>query len=113
MCTLVFVGAHLHDESFGPGGALAEYALRGVRVVYVCATRGKAGAADPEHLTGHATPGDMRWAELTTATRELGLAKIICLGYRGSGILGAYPPATDDSKGCGEKASNCANEREC
>jgi len=87
--TLLCVLAHPDDESFGPGGVLAEYALRGVRVVYACATRGEVGAADPEHLKGHATPGDMRWAELTAAARELGLAEIIHLGYRDSGMAGS------------------------
>lgn len=87
--TLVFVGAHPDDESFGPGGALAEYALRGVRVVYVCATRGEVGTVDPEHLAGHASPGDMRWAELMAAAPELGLAEVIHLGYRDSGMPGS------------------------
>lgn len=87
--TLVFVGAHPDDESFGPGGALAEYAVRGVRVFYACATRGEVGAADPEHLEGHDTPGDMRWAELTAAARELGLTEVIHLGYRDSGMAGS------------------------
>ncbi len=87
--TLLCVLAHPDDESFGPGGLLAEYALRGVRVVCACATRGEVGAADPEHLEGHATPGDMRWAELTAAARELGLAEIIHLGYRDSGMAGS------------------------
>jgi N-acetyl-1-D-myo-inositol-2-amino-2-deoxy-alpha-D-glucopyranoside deacetylase/mycothiol S-conjugate amidase len=87
--TLVFVGAHPDDESFGPGGTLAEYALRGVRVIYACATRGEVGAADEEHLRGYATPGDMRWAELTAAAAELGLADVIHLGYRDSGMAGS------------------------
>jgi N-acetyl-1-D-myo-inositol-2-amino-2-deoxy-alpha-D-glucopyranoside deacetylase/mycothiol S-conjugate amidase len=87
--TLIFVGAHPDDESFGLGGTLAEYALRGARVVYACATRGEVGAADPEHLAGHASPGDMRWAELTAAARELGLADVIHLGYRDSGMPGS------------------------
>lgn len=87
--TLIFVGAHPDDESFGVGGTLAEYALRGVKVVYACATRGEVGAADPEHLEGHASPGDMRWAELTAAARELGLADVIYLGYRDSGMPGS------------------------
>ncbi len=87
--TLIFVGAHPDDESFGPGGTLAEYALRGARVYYACATRGEVGAADPEHLAGHASPGDMRWAELTAAARELGLADVIHLGYRDSGMPGS------------------------
>ncbi|MBL8058757.1 MAG: PIG-L family deacetylase [Anaerolineales bacterium] len=87
--TLIFVGAHPDDESFGPGGALAEYVERGARVYYACATRGEVGSADPEHLVGHATPGDMRWAELTAATRELGLAGVLHLGYRDSGMPGS------------------------
>ena len=95
--TLVFVGAHPDDESFGPGGALAEYALRGVRVIYACATRGEVGAADEEHLRGYATPAEMRWAELTAAAKELGLAEVIHLGYRDSGMTGspdnAHPEA--------------------
>lgn len=86
---LIFVGAHPDDESFGLGGTLAEYALRGVRVIYACATRGEAGAADPEHLAGHATPGDMRWAELMAAAQALGLADVLYLGYRDSGMAGS------------------------
>lgn len=87
--TLMFVGAHPDDESFGPGGALAEYALRGVNVYYACATRGEVGAADPEHLEGYASPSDMRWAELTAAAKALGLADVIHLGYRDSGMPGS------------------------
>lgn len=87
--TLIFVGAHPDDESFGPGGTLAEYALRGAKVYYACATRGEVGSADPEHLAGHATPGDMRWAELTAAAQELGLAGVVHLGYRDSGMPGS------------------------
>ncbi|MBL8046727.1 MAG: PIG-L family deacetylase [Anaerolineales bacterium] len=95
--TLIFVGAHPDDESFGPGGLLAEYGLRGYRVIYACATRGEVGAADPEHMRGFDTPGDMRWAELTAAAQELGLAEVIHLGYRDSGMPGssdnAHPQA--------------------
>lgn len=87
--TLLFVGAHPDDESFGPGGTLAEYALRGVKVIYACATRGEVGTTAPEHLEGHASPGDMRWAELTAAAKELGLAEVIHLGYRDSGMSGS------------------------
>jgi N-acetyl-1-D-myo-inositol-2-amino-2-deoxy-alpha-D-glucopyranoside deacetylase/mycothiol S-conjugate amidase len=85
---LLFVGAHPDDESFGLGGTLGKYAAEGARVTYACATRGEAGAADPEHLEGHASPGDMRWAELMCAARELGLADVIHLGYRDSGMPG-------------------------
>ncbi len=39
--TLLFVGAHPDDETFGVGGTLAKYAAAGIRVYYVCATRGR------------------------------------------------------------------------
>ncbi|MFH1383295.1 MAG: PIG-L family deacetylase [Chloroflexota bacterium] len=91
--TLLFVGAHPDDETFGIGGTLAQYAAAGVKVYYGCATRGEAGVTDPEHLKGYATFGDMRWAELQCAARVLGLAGVIHLGYRDSGMSG-----TEDNK---------------
>lgn len=87
--TLIFVGAHPDDETFGMGGTLAKYALDGAQVVYACATRGEVGSADEEHLRGYATPGDMRWAEMTAAAKELGLTEVIHLGYRDSGMPGS------------------------
>jgi len=87
--TLIFFGAHPDDESFGMGGTLAKYAAAGVKVVYACATRGEVGSVDPEHLQGFATTGDMRWSELTCAAKELGLAEVIHLGYRDSGMPGS------------------------
>ena len=86
---LIFVGAHPDDESFGMGGTLAKYALDGGQVAYACATRGEVGSADPEYMQGYATPGDMRWAELTAAAKALGLAEVIHLGYRDSGMPGS------------------------
>ena len=86
---LLFIGAHPDDETFGPGGTLAWYAARGVRVYYACATRGEAGTASPEHLEGYACVGDMRWAELECAAAELGLAGAVYLGFRDSGMPGA------------------------
>ncbi|HEX7475025.1 MAG TPA: PIG-L family deacetylase, partial [Dehalococcoidales bacterium] len=87
--TLVFFGAHPDDETFGMGGTLAQYALAGVRVYYVVATRGEVGEADPEFMKGYATVGDLRWAELTCAANLLGLAGVIHLGYRDSGMPGS------------------------
>jgi len=91
--TLVFAGAHPDDETFGVGGTLAQYAAAGVKVYYVCATRGEAGSSDPGHMRGYATFGDMRWAELQCAAKTLGLSGIIHLGYRDSGM-----PGSDDNK---------------
>jgi LmbE family N-acetylglucosaminyl deacetylase len=86
---LMFVGAHPDDESFGSGGTLAKYALEGARVAYACATRGEVGSVDPEHMNGYAAVGDMRWAELTNAAKALGLAEVVHLGYRDSGMVGS------------------------
>jgi LmbE family N-acetylglucosaminyl deacetylase len=86
---LLYVGAHPDDESFGPGGTLAKYALEGVKVYYACGTRGEVGEASAEHLAGHANTGDMRWSELTCAAEALGLTGVIHLGYRDSGMPGS------------------------
>ena len=86
---LLAIFAHPDDESFGPGATLAKYAQAGVTVYYLCGTRGEVGSADPEHLQGYASIGDMRWAELTCAAKELGLAGIHHLGFRDSGMPGA------------------------
>ena len=62
--TLVFVGAYPDDETYGVGGTLTQYATAGVRVYYICATRGEAGKTDPTQAHGHDTLGDIRWKEL-------------------------------------------------
>ncbi len=88
--TLLFVGAHPDDESFGPGATLAHYAQQGVRVYVACATRGEAGTIDPQFfMSGLVTTGDVRWAELQCAGKALGLAGIFHLGYRDSGMAGS------------------------
>jgi N-acetyl-1-D-myo-inositol-2-amino-2-deoxy-alpha-D-glucopyranoside deacetylase len=85
---LVFVGAHPDDESFGVGGTLAQYAAAGVRVCYICGTRGEVGEVPPEMLEGFASIGDLRTHELKCAAEILGLAEVIYLGYRDSGMPG-------------------------
>jgi len=87
--TLVFVGAHPDDETFGVGGTLAHYSTAGVTVYYACATRGEVGSSNPEEMQEYATLGDMRWAELKCAAQILGLADVIHLGYRDSGMPGS------------------------
>ncbi len=103
--TLIFVGAHPDDETFGIGGTLAQYAAAGVKTYYACGTRGEVGVADPEHMKGYATVGDMRWAELTCAAKFLGLTDIIHLGYRDSGM-----PGTEDNKHPNALAAACLEE---
>jgi len=85
---LLAIFAHPDDESFGPGATLAKYAQAGVAVHYLCGTRGEMGSADAEHLQGYADAAEMRWAELTCAAKELGLAGIHHVGFRDSGMAG-------------------------
>ncbi|MBI4267737.1 MAG: PIG-L family deacetylase [Chloroflexi bacterium] len=87
--TLLFVGAHPDDETFGIGSTLAQYATAGVKVYYACATRGEAGTVATELMRGYATIADLRWAELTCAAQVLGLTDVIYLGYRDSGMPGS------------------------
>lgn len=87
--SLLAVVAHPDDESFGPGGTLALYATRGVRVHVVCATRGELGSAPPEVMHAHASVAEMREAELRCAASQLGLSSLQILGYRDSGMQGS------------------------
>jgi N-acetyl-1-D-myo-inositol-2-amino-2-deoxy-alpha-D-glucopyranoside deacetylase len=87
--TLIFVGAHPDDETFAVGGTLAQYAKAGISVYYLCATRGEAGSIKPEFMKGFENAGDMRTAELECAAAVLGLAGVMYLGYRDSGMIGS------------------------
>ncbi len=86
---LLAVLAHPDDESFGPGGTLALYAMRGVAVHLVCATRGEVGSAPAELMAGHASLADLRESELRCAAGHLGLASVTFLDYRDSGMPGS------------------------
>jgi len=86
--TLVMVGAHPDDESFGVGGTLAQYAAVGVKVYYICGTRGEVGEVTPEMMQGFSSIGELRTHELKCAAEALGLSDVIYLGYRDSGMAG-------------------------
>jgi len=86
--TLIFVGAHPDDESYNVGATLAHYASRGVKVYYICATRGEVGNAKPEKMKGFSSISELRSAELQSAAKALGLTGVIHLDYRDSGMLG-------------------------
>jgi LmbE family N-acetylglucosaminyl deacetylase len=94
---LIFFGAHPDDETFGIGSTLAQYANSGVKVYCVCSTRGEAGTVDPELLKGYASIADKRMAELKSAAEVLGLAGVIHLGYRDSGMRGSIDNKHPDS----------------
>ena len=93
----IFFGAHPDDESFGVGATLAQYAARGVKVYYVCSTGGEEGTVEPHFLKGYGSIKELREHELKSAAEALGLAGVLYLGYRDSGMRGAesnkYPNA--------------------
>jgi len=87
--TLIYFGAHPDDETFGMGATLAQYAIYGVKVFYVCSTGGEEGTVAPQFMKGYTTVKQLRQAELKNAARELGLAGVVYLGYRDSGMRGS------------------------
>jgi len=91
--TLCFIGAHPDDETFGLGSTSAYYSAAGVKVYYICATRGEAGMNNLNQLREFDSLGELRSNELNCAAKFLGLAGVVHLGYRDSGMLG-----TDDNK---------------
>lgn len=88
MKTILVIFAHPDDESHGPGGTLAKYAAEGIKVHYLCATRGEAGTVDNRFLQNGRSIAELRTAELGQAAAELGLANVSFLGYRDSGMEG-------------------------
>jgi len=69
----------------------------GVKVYYVCSTRGEAGTVDPEYMQGYKTISDLRTAEMECAAKVLGLASVIYLGYRDSGMTGSQDNQNQES----------------
>ncbi|MFC1908392.1 PIG-L deacetylase family protein [Chloroflexota bacterium] len=86
--TLCFIGAHPDDETFGLGSTLAYYASVGIKVYYICATRGEAGMNNLNQLGEFESLSELRSYELSCAAKILGLAGVVHLGYRDSGMLG-------------------------
>ena len=91
--TLCFIGAHPDDETSGVGSTLAYYTASGVDAYYICATRGEAGMNNLNQLQGFKSLAELRSDELNSAANILGLAGVVHLGYRDSGM-----PGTDDNK---------------
>ncbi|MFC2001086.1 PIG-L deacetylase family protein [Chloroflexota bacterium] len=85
---MCFIGAHPDDETFGLGSTLAHYAAAGVKVYYICATRGEAGMNNLDQPQEFESLAEIRSAELRCAANILGLADVVHLGYRDSGMLG-------------------------
>jgi LmbE family N-acetylglucosaminyl deacetylase len=87
--SLLAVFAHPDDEAFGTGGAIARYACQeGLEVSLVCATRGEVGEISDPSLATPETLGQVREGELRCAAETMGIANLVFLNYRDSGMAG-------------------------
>lgn len=73
--------AHPDDETMLAGGTLAFLAQLGVRIHYLCATRGEGGEAGDPPLCSREELGRMRSAEVTCAVKALGGTSLDFLEY--------------------------------
>lgn len=92
--TVVFFHAHPDDEAIFTGGSMYLLSSAGVRVVLVIATSGERGEVRAD-LDEDETIGERRAAETGAAAAVLGVARVVPLGYRDSGMAG--DPANDAS----------------
>ena len=71
MMKLLAVFAHPDDETFGPGGTLARYAVEGHEIRLLTFTRGEAGSLGPARNLTPRELGRLRTLELECAARAL------------------------------------------
>lgn len=83
MSTLVFFHAHPDDEAIATAGTMLAASRDGHRVVLVVATRGELGER-PTGLQGEL--GALRTDETIASAGMLGVARLVFLGYRDSGM---------------------------
>jgi LmbE family N-acetylglucosaminyl deacetylase len=87
MGTLVCFHAHPDDEAVSTGGTIAKAAAAGHRVVLVVATGGEFGEAPDDLRPGESLVARRRNETLSSA-KTLGIARVVWLGYRDSGMTG-------------------------
>ena len=86
--TVVVLHAHPDDEAIFTGATIHRLARSGVRVVLVTATAGELGVP-LTRLPRGTTVGAVRRKELEAAAERLGVARLVELGYRDSGMPGS------------------------
>ena len=87
MGTLVCFHAHPDDESISTGGSMARAVAEGHRVVLVVATNGDFGEV-PDDLAEGESLVDRRRMESAASVTELGVHRLVWLGYKDSGMTG-------------------------
>lgn len=85
--TVLALHAHPDDESIFNGIALRRLADAGARIILVLATAGELGSSRVPLLPGETVP-ERRIAELERAAELLGVARVVLLGHRDSGLPG-------------------------
>lgn len=88
MTTFLVLHAHPDDESIFTGATIRRLADAGARVVLVAATCGELGASRLP-LARDETLAERRLAELEWAADRLGVARLVLLGRRDSGLPGS------------------------
>jgi LmbE family N-acetylglucosaminyl deacetylase len=79
--TVLAVFAHPDDESLACGGTLARLSDSGVRVILLCASRGRKGTISDPGLIGQSDLGRVREEELRNAAHVLGVERVDILDH--------------------------------
>ncbi len=93
--TVLAIFAHPDDESLACGGTLARLSDAGVRVVLLCASRGREGPVSDPALVPDGDLGRVRAEELGQAARALGIAEVVVLDHPDGDLRWADAPAFD------------------
>jgi LmbE family N-acetylglucosaminyl deacetylase len=86
--TLLAVHAHPDDETITMGGTLARYSAEGVRTVVVTCTTGDLGEVRLVEKPVGQSVAAIRQSELEAAAKQLGINRLVQLGYSDSGMAG-------------------------
>ncbi len=78
---IAVITAHPDDESFAPGGTLAMLSRRGVEMLLLVGSRGERGRCGELPLSSAEELGRVREEELGRAIRELGINRVVILGW--------------------------------
>ena len=98
---MLCVFAHPDDESYGPGGTIARYALEGVEVNLLMFTCGEAGSIGVSKNIPNDELCRLRTAELNAACEALGIGEHRILGVPDKGV-----GAMDQSRAIAEVVSD-------
>jgi LmbE family N-acetylglucosaminyl deacetylase len=93
--TVLAVFAHPDDESLACGGTLARLSDAGVRVVLLCASRGRKGAISDPALVPDGDLGRVRAEELRQAATVLGVADVLIFDHPDGDLRWADAPLFD------------------